>query len=228
MRDLPPKPARSGGPQGARQHEGVHRRRRCDRRLHRLPAGAGRPAQVSALARGATLQALQQHGWRLRQDGSCCCRCRPGPPSAAALGVQDLVVIAVKGPALPALAPTLAPLIGPHTLLLPAMNGVPWWFGQGVPALGDAPLHSVDPGGGIAAALPGDQVIGCVVHASTAQPEPGLVQHQRWARADRRRAARRPQRRAQAVADAAGSTPASSSRMPTTCATTSGTSCGAT
>ena len=77
------------------------------------------------------------------------------------------------------LAPTLAPLIGRHTLLLPAMNGVPWWFAMGVPGLGAAPLHSVDPGGGIAAVLPAAQVIGCVVHASAASPEPGLVQHQR-------------------------------------------------
>ncbi len=141
-------------------------------------ARAGR-ARVSALARGATLQALQVQGWRLQMDGALLQAPARAAASAAELGVQDLVVIAVKGPALPALAPTLAPLIGPHTLLLPAMNGVPWWFGQGVPALGDAPLQSVDPGGGIAAALPGDQVIGCVVHASTAQPEPGLVQHQR-------------------------------------------------
>jgi 2-dehydropantoate 2-reductase len=136
-------------------------------------------AQVSALARGATLQALQQHGWRLRQDGELMQAPATAAERAADLGVQDLVVIAVKGPALPALAPTLAPLIGPQTLLLPAMNGVPWWFGQGVAVLGDAPLHSVDPGGVIATALPASQVIGCVVHASTACPEPGLVQHQR-------------------------------------------------
>lgn len=141
-------------------------------------ARAGR-AQVSALARGATLQALQVHGWRLQMDGELLQVPATAAAGAAELGVQDLVVIAVKGPALPALAPTLAPLIGPRTLLLPAMNGVPWWFVQGVAGLGDEPLQSVDPGGGIAAALPGDRVLGCVVHASTAQPEPGLVQHQR-------------------------------------------------
>lgn len=136
-------------------------------------------AQVSALARGATLQALQVHGWRLQMDGERWQVPAQAAASAADLGPQDLVIIAVKGPALPALAPTLAPLIGAQTLVLPAMNGVPWWFGQGVAAVGDAPLQSVDPGGVIAAALPGERVVGCVVHASTAQPEPGLVQHQR-------------------------------------------------
>lgn len=136
-------------------------------------------AQVSALARGATLQALQQQGWRLRMGDQLLQAPARAEARPDALGVQDLLVIAVKSPALPALAPTLAPLIGRHTLLLPAMNGVPWWFAMGVPGLGAAPLHSVDPGGGIAAVLPAAQVIGCVVHASAASPEPGLVQHQR-------------------------------------------------
>jgi len=62
---------------------------------------------------------------------------------------------------------------------MPAMNGVPWWFGHGVAALGDAPLASVDPDGAIAAAIPFAQVIGCVVHASASSPEPGLVRHQK-------------------------------------------------
>jgi 2-dehydropantoate 2-reductase len=93
---------------------------------------------------------------------------------------MDLVVIAVKGPALAQVAPDIAPLLGPQTLVMPAMNGVPWWFCQGQPGFdtGDAaPLHSVDPGGVIARSIAFERVIGCVVHASTATPEPGLVQH---------------------------------------------------
>ena len=133
--------------------------------------------QLSAVARGATLAALQQHGLRLRQGGEL--RAAPVRASAdpAALGVQDLVVIAVKGPALGAVAAAIGPLIGPKTLVLPAMNGVPWWFAAAAPALGDAPLHSIDPGGAIAAAIPLAQVIGCVVHASTFTSAPGLVEH---------------------------------------------------
>jgi 2-dehydropantoate 2-reductase len=74
-------------------------------------------------------------------------------------------------------APTIAPLLAAHTLVLPAMNGVPWWFGRGVPALQREPLASVDPGGVVGAALPFEQVLGCVVHASTWTSEPGLVEH---------------------------------------------------
>jgi len=139
-------------------------------------AVAGR-AQVSTLARGATLAALRGQGWRLDQGGE-----RLSAPARASdrpmdLGAQDLVVIAVKGPALAAVAAQLAPLMGTGTVVLPAMNGVPWWFAQGVAGLGSEPLGSVDPGGVIAAAIPFERVVGCVVHASTASPEPGLVRH---------------------------------------------------
>ena len=134
-------------------------------------------AQVSALARGATLQALRTQGWRLRQGGELLQAPATASDDPAALGVQELVVVALKGQALPELAPRLAPLIGRDTLVLPAMNGVPWWFGRGVAALGDAPLQSVDPGGVVGRAIPFESVLGCVVHASTATSEPGLVEH---------------------------------------------------
>jgi 2-dehydropantoate 2-reductase len=137
-------------------------------------AAAG--VSTSALARGATLDALRRHGWRLDTAQGRVSAPVQASDSAAALGVHDLVVVAVKAPALPALAPSLAPLIGPGTLVLPAMNGVPWWFCRGRPGF-EAPLRSVDPGGAIERALAFDQVIGCVVHASAASPEPGLVQH---------------------------------------------------
>jgi 2-dehydropantoate 2-reductase len=133
---------------------------------------------VSALARGDTLASLRRHGWRLRgADGQLLQAPVRASGRAADLGAQDLVVVALKGPALPAAAPAMAPLLGPATLVLPAMNGVPWWFCDDVPGFGDAPLASVDPGGGVAQAIPRAQVIGCVVHASASTPEPGLVQH---------------------------------------------------
>ncbi|MEX8495028.1 2-dehydropantoate 2-reductase [Sphaerotilus sp.] len=140
-------------------------------------AAAGQTS-VSAIARGATLEALRTHGWRLREgDQWLQAPVAAASAHAADLGVQDLVIIAVKGPALSQVAREIAPLLGPDTVVLPAMNGVPWWFIEGLPHLGSAPLDSVDPGGLVRAAIPLRQVLGCVVHASTASPEPGLVQH---------------------------------------------------
>ena len=141
-------------------------------------AHAGR-AQLCALARGETLQALNAHGWRLQTKHGLLQAPAHAAADATELGVQDLVIIAVKAPALPALAPLLAPLLAPHTLVMTAMNGVPWWFCQHLsdpPGL-QAPLASVDPEGSIARAFPLPQVLGCVVHASTATSAPGLVQH---------------------------------------------------
>jgi 2-dehydropantoate 2-reductase len=74
-------------------------------------------------------------------------------------------------------AAQIGALFKPDTIVLPAMNGVPWWFSQGLPAVGEQPLQSVDPGGAIARAIPLSHVIGCVVHLSAATTEPGLVQH---------------------------------------------------
>ncbi len=139
-------------------------------------AAAGQ-CEVSALARGATLQALREKGWRMQTAAGLL----QGPVAraasdAATLGPQDLVVVAVKGPALTEVARSLGPLLGPETVVMPAMNGVPWWFCAGHAGFGDT-LDSVDPGGVIAGAIPRERVVGCVVHASTSTPEPGLVQH---------------------------------------------------
>ena len=136
---------------------------------------------LSALARGATLSALHHQGLRLQGGPGA------GEPlhvllhassQAETLGIQDLVIVAVKAPALAAVAPAVAALCGPATKVLVAMNGVPWWFfdGMGGPCDGLA-LASVDPGGLIARAIPTSHVIGCVVHASSTAPQPGTVQH---------------------------------------------------
>jgi 2-dehydropantoate 2-reductase len=133
--------------------------------------------EVSAVARGATLDALHRHGWRLQHGDQLLQSPVTASDDPAELGEHDLVVIAVKAQAMGDVAQRLAPLLGADTAVLPAMNGVPWWFANGAPQLGDAPLHSVDAGGRIAAAIAFERIIGCVVHASAFTSEPGLVEH---------------------------------------------------
>ncbi|HET9208297.1 MAG TPA: 2-dehydropantoate 2-reductase [Burkholderiaceae bacterium] len=132
---------------------------------------------VCALARGATLAALRKHGWRMRWAGQLHSAPARASDRPADLGGQDLVVVAVKAPSLPEVAPHIQPLLEPHTWVLPAMNGVPWWFGRGVPALEGMTLASVDPGGVVSRTIPFGQVIGCVVYVSASTSEPGLVEH---------------------------------------------------
>ena len=139
-------------------------------------AAIGEP--VSVVARGATLAALHTHGLRLQQTEGLLQVPVQAADNAAALGVQDLVVVAVKAPALAEVARGIAPLLGPHTMVLTAMNGVPWWFFQGFGgAYAGTALKAVDASGAIAAAIPARHVVGCVVHASCALQAPGVVQH---------------------------------------------------
>jgi len=134
--------------------------------------------EVSALARGRTLAAVRAAGLRLQQDGALLTAPVRAAEDAAALGRQDLVVIAVKGPSLPAAAALVSPLLGPDTVVLPAMNGVPWWFFHGLGGAHEgAAVRAVDPDGRVAAAIPLRHVIGCVVHATCSMVEPGFGRH---------------------------------------------------
>ncbi len=138
--------------------------------------------EVSALARGATLATVRDRGLRLRAAGQESVVPIRASDQAQALGEQDLVVIAVKGTTLADVARYLQPLVGPRTFVMPAMNGVPWWFLQTPPtadrlAAPDRRIASIDPDGRIQAALPLERVLGCVVHLTCSSPEPGVVQH---------------------------------------------------
>ena len=134
--------------------------------------------RVSLVARGATLDALQVHGLRLRQEGRVASQPVASSADPSDFGVQELVVLAVKAPSLPEVVRHIAPLIGPNTLVLTAMNGVPWWFLQGFGgALAGTRLRSIDPVGALADAIPAPHIIGCVVHASCSLDEPGQVAH---------------------------------------------------
>ena len=139
-------------------------------------AAAG--VQTSALARGATLNALQAHGWRTESGGELITAPVRAAADPAELGQQDLVVLAVKAQSARSAAAVIGPLLGPQTMVLTAMNGVPWWFfdGFGGPCRGRQ-LDSVDPGGTIAAAIDARHVIGAVVHMSSSVRAPGLVAH---------------------------------------------------
>ena len=141
----------------------------------RLKPGA---VALSALARGATLDAVRAHGLVLETAQGEQRISLHASNDARELGVQDLVILAVKGPALAAVAPQMVPLLGPHTQVLTAMNGVPWWFFEGLPGrCHGLTLASTDPGGVARTHLPATQVLGGVVHLSATTPASGRVRH---------------------------------------------------
>ncbi len=84
-------------------------------------------------------------------------------------GPADLLIIAVKATSLAAAADSYRAVIGPQSVVVPMLNGVPWWFIEG------QNLQSIDPEGRIAAALPFAKIIGCAVHASCSRTASGAV-----------------------------------------------------
>jgi len=132
--------------------------------------------KVSVLARGAHLRAIREDGLLLEQGDSRTVAKVEASDDADALGKQDVLFVAFKAHSLRDAAATLAPLVGPDTLIVPAMNGVPWWFFHSFGGkLTGARLDAVDPKGEIARALPPEQVLGAVVHLSSTMPAPGVI-----------------------------------------------------
>ena len=114
--------------------------------------------RVMALASGGAVDAIE-----IEEDGAA---------ETATLdrfeGPADVVILAVKAPSLAAAAEAARPLLSLETVIVPMLNGVPWWFTE-------QPLRSIDPDGRTARALPSEQVIGCVVHAACYRPAPRHV-----------------------------------------------------
>jgi 2-dehydropantoate 2-reductase len=132
---------------------------------------------VSLLARGETLAALKADGLKIRRKEKEQVYRLRASNDPASLGAQDAVIIAVKGQSVPAIAASAKALMGKDAIVVPAVNGIPWWFFQvpAVPQSGFA-LSSVDPAGETGKAIAPDRVIGCVVHASAWTPHPGVVE----------------------------------------------------
>jgi 2-dehydropantoate 2-reductase len=84
-------------------------------------------------------------------------------------GPGDVLIVAVKATSLTAAAQSAKPLLGPDTIIVPMLNGVPWWFVDGMQ------LTSIDPDGSIASALSLEQIVGCVVHASCSRSGTTIV-----------------------------------------------------
>lgn len=131
---------------------------------------------VSMLARGPTLAALRSDGLIVERGGETR-NSKPRAGSPPELGIHDYVFLTVKAHALPDLAPSLSPLIGPSTVVVSGTNGIPWWFFHDFGgALANQSLQSVDPDQSQERTFPRKRVLGSVVHASARVLAPGHVQ----------------------------------------------------
>ena len=134
--------------------------------------------EVTLIARGPHLAAMRERGLKLISEGETHV-VRPRVTSdAREVGPQDYVILGVKAHALPGIADAVQPLLGAKTTLVPAVNGVPWWYfyKHGGPYEGTK-LQSVDPGGALWDKLPPSRALGCIVYPATELVEPGVVEH---------------------------------------------------
>lgn len=133
---------------------------------------------VSVIARGATLHAIREQGLRLHTGNDLVIAPLKATSEPKELGIQDVVIFAVKTPALAAAVDAAKALIGQQTLVIPALNGLPWWyFLKSTSALSGTRLKAVDPDGMIERSVPTDAIIGCVVFPSCLVESPGVVRH---------------------------------------------------
>ncbi len=132
-------------------------------------------AEVSVLARGPHLAAIQTQGLRLNLAGQV----YQGRPCVATdnsdrLEPQDLVIVALKAQALPGAAPAIARLLKSDGLALFLLNGIPWWWNYGL--LGErGSLELLDPQGDLWRLLR-QRTLGCVCHASNEVIAPGVIE----------------------------------------------------
>ena len=138
-------------------------------------AAAG--TDVSLVARGPHLAAMQAHGLRLRENGTETVTHPRIAADARELGVQDYVVVGLKAHSVPAAVPAMAPLIGPDTAVVMAVNGVPWWYFHGLEGpFRDMRVRSIDPDDVQWNVWGPARAIGCVVYPAAEVPEPGVIE----------------------------------------------------
>ena len=134
-------------------------------------------ADVSVVARGAQLAAIRQAGLKvIAADGEFEARVRASADPAE-LGAQDAVLVTVKAPALPEVAATIAPLLGPDTPVAFVMNGIPWCYFHAIGgALEGRRLPKIDPGDALWRSVGPERAIAGVVYAASAVIRPGVIE----------------------------------------------------
>ncbi|WP_369921187.1 ketopantoate reductase family protein [Marinomonas polaris] len=131
---------------------------------------------VNVLARGTTLETIQKKGIHLTDiDGEHKVTVNASD-SAKELGPQDIIFICTKAPALPAMLKLIAPMLHKKTIVIPVVNGIPWWYFQGIEGRfsGDS-IQAIDPEGSVSKLLPHTHLIGCVVFITAFRNSPGVV-----------------------------------------------------
>jgi len=134
--------------------------------------------EVCLVARGAHLEALRARGLTLLSGEKREVFRLRASDEPSELGAQDAVFLFLKTHSIAAMLPRMKGLLGRDTVVVPAINGLPWWYfyKEGGKLDGQA-VACLDPSGALFEALDPRHILGCVVHAAAQVAEPGVVRH---------------------------------------------------
>ncbi len=133
---------------------------------------------VTLIARGAHLRAMQEHGVKVLSERGDFHVHPTATDDCASVGVVDCVIIALKAHQIAAMLGPISSMIGPRTQVIAMQNGIPWWYFQHHGGeLEGLVLERVDPGGLLARTFDPSRVIGCAVYSSTEIVGPGVIKH---------------------------------------------------
>jgi 2-dehydropantoate 2-reductase len=133
---------------------------------------------VTLVARGTHLEAMQRNGVRLLIDGEERVARMPCTDDTSRVGPQDFVIITLKAHSVPSALEAMMPLLGPDTAVVWAVNGVPWWYFYGMKGpWEDHRLACLDPEGRQWERIGPERIIGCVVYPAAEVISPGVIQH---------------------------------------------------
>jgi 2-dehydropantoate 2-reductase len=133
-------------------------------------------AEVSVVARGAHLAAIRANGLTVETPDQTIVSHVAASDNPAELGPQDAVIVAVKAPSLPSVAASIAPLLGPDTLVAFVMNGIPWWYFHAHGGNFDGrQLPLLDPNGALHRVIGPQRAIGGIFWPACSVPAPGVV-----------------------------------------------------
>ena len=135
-------------------------------------------SEVTLIARGPHLEAMQKHGLKLVEGD----RIRQARVHAVEdpheAGEQDYVIVTLKAHSVPPVVNSFAPMLHRETAVVWGVNGIPWWYFYGLEGdYRDRRLPCLDPDDRLWTRLGPERMIGCVVYPAAEVIEPGTIRH---------------------------------------------------
>ena len=132
--------------------------------------------EVSLIARGPQLSAIRRDGLRVETAQGLLVSRPFATERPADLPRQDIVLVTVKAPALPAIADGIASLLHRDSLVVFVSNGIPWWYfhGHGGPLDGTR-LPRLDPNDALWNGVGPERSAGAVAYTACTVVDPGLI-----------------------------------------------------